>query len=294
MSQLTRSTRLRRRHAARGGTDVRPIRIALHRQSGRDRGPDPRTCARLGIRAIVRPRTARMPWTSSIDAVVAAAATRAAPTPSTRVRLPGRERRLRRGGDRGRDPLGRPAAGGDPGDGRQGGGAAARAVGSGVPVLPGYDDDDQSDGRWRRRRPRSATRCSSSRRPAAAARACGWSATRDRLGMRSRRHDARRGAPFGDDRLILERLLEGARHVEVQVLFDGHGARRPSRRARLLDPAPPPEGPRGDAVAGGRRRRSGARLGDAALALARRGRLRERRDVRVPARRPRRASRSSR
>ena len=30
-------------------------------------------------------------------------------------------------------------------------------------------------------------------------------------------------AAFNDDRLILERLLEGARHVEIQVLFDAHG-----------------------------------------------------------------------
>src|SRR5206468_5320280 len=29
---------------------------------------------------------------------------------------------------------------------------------------------------------------------------------------------------FGDDRLILERLLERAWHVEVQVLFDAHGS----------------------------------------------------------------------
>ena len=59
-------------------------------------------------------------------------------------------------------------------------------------------------------------------------------------------------AAFGDDRLILERLVDGARHVEIQVLFDGHGDGHPPGRARLLDPAPPPEGPRGDAVAGGR------------------------------------------
>ena len=29
---------------------------------------------------------------------------------------------------------------------------------------------------------------------------------------------------FGDDRLVLERLIEGGRHVEIQVLFDAHGA----------------------------------------------------------------------
>ena len=58
-------------------------------------------------------------------------------------------------------------------------------------------------------------------------------------------------AAFGDDRLILERLVVGARHVEIQVLFDGYGAGRLAGRTRLLDPAPPPEGARGDA----RRRR---------------------------------------
>ncbi len=30
-------------------------------------------------------------------------------------------------------------------------------------------------------------------------------------------------AAFGDERVILERLVEGARHVEIQVLFDAHG-----------------------------------------------------------------------
>ncbi|MEO6578110.1 MAG: biotin carboxylase N-terminal domain-containing protein [Candidatus Limnocylindria bacterium] len=35
------------------------------------------------------------------------------------------------------------------------------------------------------------------------------------------RREARRS--FGDDRLVLERYLGGSRHVEIQVLFDGHG-----------------------------------------------------------------------
>ena len=95
---------------------------------------------------------------------------------------------------------------------------------------------------------------------------------------------ARPSAAFGDDRLILERFVEGPRHVEIQVLFDAHGNRRPPRRARLLDPAPPPEGARGDALAGGRPRPSGARSPTPRCRLAARGRLSERRHVRVPAR----------
>ena len=98
---------------------------------------------------------------------------------------------------------------------------------SDVPILAGYDDPDQSDeallaaadpgrlpdagqaGRRRRRQghadgPRAAPAGGGDRR-------------------RARREAA---AAFGDDRLILERLVVGARHVEIQVLFDGYGARR--------------------------------------------------------------------
>ena len=67
---------------------------------------------------------------------------------------------------------------------------------------------------------------------------------------------AQREAPsaFGDDRVFLERYVARSRHVEIQILGDAHGNRRPPRRARVLDPAPPPEDHRGVAVAGRRRR----------------------------------------
>ena len=58
----------------------------------------------------------------------------------------------------------------------------------------------------------------------AAARACGSSG--DLALLADALAVARREAEtaFGDDRLILERYLEGPRHVEIQVLFDAHGS----------------------------------------------------------------------
>ena len=76
-------------------------------------------------------------------------------------------------------------------------------------------------------------------------------------------------AAFGDDRLILERLLEGARHIEIQVLFDadGHGVHLGERdcsiqrrHQKVLEESPSP------AVDADLRHR----LGVAALRLARR------------------------
>ena len=113
---------------------------------------------------------------------------------------------------------------------------------------------------WRRRRgarrwrPRSAIRCCSRPRPAAAGAACGSSTDagrhRGRLrrrvgrgadGVRRRRHvprDGRRRAPPRRDAGARRRRRRRAR----------------AGRARLLDPAPPPEADRGGALAGARPR----------------------------------------
>ena len=55
---------------------------------------------------------------------------------------------------------------------------------------------------------------------------------------------------FGDPTVFIEQAVVEPRHIEVQILADGAGQRDPPLRARLLGPAPPPEG---------RRDRAGAR-----------------------------------
>src|SRR5689334_13906907 len=116
--------------------------------------------------------------------------------------------------------------------------------------------------RWLPRRRGWALPCWSRRPQAAAAAACGWSTT-------SARSAARREAlaAFGDDRVFLERRLEGCRHVEVQILVDasGHGVHLGERdcslqrrHQKILAESPSP------AVDPELR----ARLGDAALAVA--------------------------
>ncbi|HET9694653.1 MAG TPA: biotin carboxylase N-terminal domain-containing protein [Steroidobacteraceae bacterium] len=94
---------------------------------------------------------------------------------------------------------------------------------AGVPVLPGYDDEDQSDATLE-----------------AAARALQWpllikpTAGGGGKGMRIVRAErefaealagARReaGKSFGDDRVLLERFVDKGRHVEIQVFADAHG-----------------------------------------------------------------------
>ena len=60
----------------------------------------------------------------------------------------------------------------------------------------------------------------------------------------------RRARAFGSGVVFLERLVTGARHVEVQVIADGAGHRVGAGRPRLLGAAAQPEGHRGVRLAG--------------------------------------------
>ena len=104
--------------------------------------------------------------------------------------------------------------------------AAARrlAIELGVPVVPGIEDPD---------RPDAALALAAKRigypvliKPAAGGGGKGMRVVREPTRIADALAGARREAhaAFGDDRLILEKLIEGPRHVEVQVLFDAHGA----------------------------------------------------------------------
>jgi acetyl-CoA/propionyl-CoA carboxylase biotin carboxyl carrier protein len=148
--------------------------------------------------------------------------------------------------------------------------AAARrlAASLGVPVLAGYDEADQTDG---------ALTAAAGRvgfpllvKPAAGGGGKGMRNVREPARLPDALAASRReaAAAFGDDRLILERLVERARHIEIQVLFDadGHGVHLGERdcsiqrrHQKVLEEAPAP------AVSGVLR----GRLGEAALALAR-------------------------
>jgi excisionase family DNA binding protein len=103
--------------------------------------------------------------------------------------------------------------------------AAARRLASvhGVPVLEGYDDPDQSE----RTLADAADRIGLPLviKPSAGGGGKGMRIVREMGGFNDAVAASRREArvAFGDDRVILERFLEGPRHVEIQILFDNFG-----------------------------------------------------------------------
>jgi excisionase family DNA binding protein len=147
--------------------------------------------------------------------------------------------------------------------------AAARQLAKrlGIPTIEGYDDADQSDPALARAARRIGYPVLL--KPAAGGGGKGMRIVREAADLAGQVAAARREglAAFGDDRLIIERFLEGPRHVEVQVLFDAHGhgvhlgerdCSWQRRHQKVLEETPSP------AVDAPIRRR----LTDAALALA--------------------------
>jgi acetyl-CoA/propionyl-CoA carboxylase biotin carboxyl carrier protein len=147
--------------------------------------------------------------------------------------------------------------------------AAARrlAASLGVPVLAGYDDTEQDDDVLAKAARRIGFPVLV--KPAAGGGGKGMRVVRDEAAFLDNVAASRREAlsAFGDERLILERFVEGARHVEVQVLFDalGNGVHLGERdcsiqrrHQKILEESPSP------GIDGDLRRR----LGDAALTLA--------------------------
>ncbi|HEX6656310.1 MAG TPA: biotin carboxylase N-terminal domain-containing protein [Candidatus Limnocylindria bacterium] len=147
--------------------------------------------------------------------------------------------------------------------------AAARRTAAqlGVPVLPGYDEADQSDERLGAEARRIGFPVLV--KPSAGGGGKGMHVVREMEHLADALAAARREASraFADDRLILERLLDGPRHVEIQVLLDEHGSgvhlgerdcSAQRRNQKIIEEAP---GPAVDAALR-------SRMGEAALGVA--------------------------
>lgn len=103
--------------------------------------------------------------------------------------------------------------------------AAAKAlvIPAGVPVIPGYHGDEQSDERLAKEA--SAIGFPLMIKAAAGGGGKGMRIVHDMTQFLEAIHAARREAKasFGDDRIILERYLPHPRHIEAQIFGDRHG-----------------------------------------------------------------------
>ena len=153
---------------------------------------------------------------------------------------------------------------------------------AGVPLVPGTEGAatlaEARAAARRARLPGAAEGGGGRRRQGHAARR----PTRRSSTTRTRAPRPRRRRRSATATLYVEKAIAPARHVEIQVLCDDHGGVLTLRRARVLDPAPPPEADRGVAVARARRRSCARRWRPPPSAPAAHIGYRERRHVRVP------------
>ncbi len=146
--------------------------------------------------------------------------------------------------------------------------ARQRMAASGVPVLPGYDGAAQDPELLQREAARIGFPVMVKAAAGGGGRGMRLVQAEGDLAAALVSAAAEAGAAFGDARLLLERAVTGARHVEIQVFADGHGhgihlgerdCSVQRRHQKIIEEAPSP------AVSPALRRR----MGHAAVAVAR-------------------------
>lgn len=101
--------------------------------------------------------------------------------------------------------------------------AKALMVGAGVPVVPGYHGQDQTDERLTAEAAQIGYPVLIKASAGGGGKGMRIAASRDRFlpELASARREAL--AAFGDDRMLIEKNLQNPRHIEVQVFADSHG-----------------------------------------------------------------------
>ncbi len=101
--------------------------------------------------------------------------------------------------------------------------AKARMIEAGVPCMPGYQGEDQSEETLVQEAEKIGFPVMVKASAGGGGR--GMRIVEDKAALSDAIQSARKEAKsaFGDDRLIIERAVTGARHVEIQVFADAHG-----------------------------------------------------------------------